>query len=143
LFTNPKLLKVLGEIMTEFEKSRISKLPWWSALLTATCIFLAFVFHFRWTRPISRWPIDLPMRSYMFFDRPELKDFDSPEAQDHWSGMVNKVWWDTEWQDDKGGHFPRGIDVFRKCSITLSELLSSNIFVVSVLLKLYLHLQFP
>ncbi|KAH7321827.1 hypothetical protein BKA65DRAFT_540972 [Rhexocercosporidium sp. MPI-PUGE-AT-0058] len=109
--------------MTEFEKPRISKLPWWSALLTATCILLAVVFHIRWTQPISRWPIDLPMRSYMFFDRPELKDFDSPKAQGHWSGMVNKVWWDTKWQDNKGDQFPRGIDVFHKmhCIIAIRE----------------------
>ncbi|KAE9373175.1 hypothetical protein N431DRAFT_455966 [Stipitochalara longipes BDJ] len=109
--------------MAELTKSRIMKLPWWTLLLTVTFMVLAFIFHLRWTRPVSHWPIDLPLRSYAFVDRSDLREFDDAAAQDRWAGMVNHIWWATEWQDDTGDHFPRGIDVFHKmhCIIAIRE----------------------
>lgn len=95
-------------------KARAAKLPWWTALLTVTTIALAFVFHSRWTSPVSQWPIDLPTRPYTFVDHPGLRDFDAAAAGERWEGMVYHDWWDTEWRDDEGRRFPRGIDVFHK-----------------------------
>ena len=109
--------------MVESIKSRVTKLPWLAAILTATCIILTFVFHRRWTRPISQWPINLPLRRYTFIDHPELRDFDDAAVNDRWAGMVWHEWWDTEWRDDTGHHFPQGIDVFHKmhCLVAIRE----------------------
>jgi hypothetical protein len=101
-------------MMDPTPKFRVAKLPWWTALLTVTTIALAFVFHSRWIRPVTQWPINLPMRPYTFVDHPGLRDFDSAAAGDQWESMVHHNWWDTEWRDDAGHRFPRGIDVFHK-----------------------------
>ena len=104
-------------------KSQFTKLPWWTALLTVTWIALAFVFHGRWTRPVSQWPINLPLRRYTFIDHPDLRNFDDAAANNRWAGMVWTDWWDTEWRDDTGHRFPRGIDMFHKmhCLVAIRE----------------------
>ena len=109
--------------MAESTRARITRLPWWTALVTVICVVLAFVFHRRWTRPISYWPIDLPLREYTFVDHPSLRDFDDTAANDRWAGLVYHKWWDTEWRDDAGQQFPRGIDVFHKmhCLVAIRE----------------------
>lgn len=92
-------------------------------LLTVFCIILAFVFHSRWERPVSQWPINLPLRPYTFVDHPHLRDFDNGDAGQYWGAMVEHDWWDAEWRDDAGRRFPRGIDVFHKmhCLVAIRE----------------------
>ncbi|KAF3018840.1 hypothetical protein E8E14_006168 [Neopestalotiopsis sp. 37M] len=103
--------------------SQNSKLPWGMGLLTAFCIILAFVFHSRWERPVSQWPINLPLRPYTFVDHPHLRDFDNADASEYWGAMVWHEWWNAEWRDDAGRRFPRGIDVFHKihCIVAIRE----------------------
>ncbi|RFU79491.1 hypothetical protein TARUN_2698 [Trichoderma arundinaceum] len=109
--------------MVAFTTSQAAKLPWFTALLTVTCISLAIVFHLRWTRPISQWPINLPLRRYQFIEHPDLRGFDDEAIKNRWANMVWHNWWDTEWQDDTGRRFPRGIDVFHKmhCLVAIRE----------------------
>ena len=126
LFGKPKFLQVPSEDPEEGiipTKPRVTRVPWLTALLTVICIALAFLFQIRWAQPISQWPIDLPMRRYTFVDHPSLRDFDDAAAGDRWGGMVWKKWWNTEWRDNTGRRFPRGIDVFHKmhCIIAIRE----------------------
>lgn len=109
--------------MTLFDKSQAAKVPWGTALLTVSTIVLAFIFSARWNRPISQWPIDLPLYRYTFTAHPELHDFDDPAAKDLWGDMVYHDWWATDWRDDTGRRFTRGIDIFHKmhCLVAIRE----------------------
>ncbi|KAI1820840.1 hypothetical protein F4861DRAFT_521648 [Xylaria intraflava] len=104
-------------------RAHLAKLPWWTGLLTVTVFSLALVFSSRWTRDVSQWPINLPTRLYTFVNHPSLRDLDDPVAADNWNRMVRHEWWNTEWRDDAGRRFPRGIDVFHKmhCLVAIRE----------------------
>ncbi|CAJ2508452.1 Uu.00g134780.m01.CDS01 [Anthostomella pinea] len=106
-----------------YSNTNIASLPWLTTLLTILWLSVAYMFHSRWGRDVSQWPMDLPARSYTFTDHPHLRDFDDAVAAEHWGGMVRHEWWDTEWRDESGRRFPRGIDVFHKvhCLVAIRD----------------------
>ncbi|KAI0160422.1 hypothetical protein GGR57DRAFT_519303 [Xylariaceae sp. FL1272] len=97
-----------------FSKAQLSKLPLLTTLLTVVFFALAVVFSNRWSRDVSQWPFQLPIRPYTFVDHAAFRDLDDDEAAVAWNRTVHLAWYEAEWRDETGRRFLRGIDVFHK-----------------------------
>jgi hypothetical protein len=97
-----------------FPKKQSPSRPW---LLPTACTLLfvlsAISFNMRWSRPILQAPIELPPRSYMFEDHPELRPFDQ-ETTELWRPFGKEHWWSMEWMDPSGHRLTAGIDMLHK-----------------------------
>lgn len=96
--------------------------PWLQLWLTTATLVLVFIFHWKWTRPISSYPLELPKIKYTFVERPEFYQFDEA-TQERWHASMSEKWWKTRWRAPDGGDSVRVFSMFHRihCLTALRE----------------------